>query len=57
MRFSNIWRNQLLIWQKETFENLEIEGGSQGVKSFLENQFELRLGKFTCSKKKAVFIT
>jgi len=41
---------------KETFENLEIEGGSQEVKSFLENQFELRLENLLVAKK-AAFIT
>ena len=27
----------------DAFDNLEIEGGIQGVKSFLENQFDIRL--------------
>ena len=39
---------------KETFENLEIEGGSQEVKSFLENQFELRLENLLVAKKSSI---
>ena len=39
---------------KETLENLEIEGGSQEVKSFLENQFELRLENLLVAKKSSI---
>jgi len=39
---------------KETFENLEIERGSQEVKSFLENQFELRLENLLVAKKSSI---
>jgi len=39
---------------KETFENLEIEGGPQEVKSFLENQFELRLENLLVAKKSSI---
>ena len=28
---------------EESFENLELEGGFQGVESFLDNQFDIRL--------------
>ena len=35
---------------KEAFENLEIEGGFQGVESFLQNQFDIRLENLLVSK-------
>ena len=36
----------------DAFDNLEIEGGIQGVKSFLENQFDIRLENLLITKKK-----
>ena len=39
---------------KETFENLEIQGGSEGTKDFLENQFELRLENLLVAKKSSI---
>lgn len=39
---------------KETFENLEIEGGFEGVKGFLENQFESRLENLLVAKESSI---
>lgn len=39
---------------KETFENLEIEGGFEGAKDFLENQFELRLENLLVAKESSI---
>jgi hypothetical protein len=36
------------------FDNLEIEGGIQGVKSFLENQFDIRLENLLVAKKSSI---
>ena len=36
----------------DAFDNLEIEGGIQGVKNFLENQFDIRLENLLIAKKK-----
>ena len=38
----------------DAFDNLEIEGGVQGVKSFLENQFDIRLENLLVSKKSSI---
>ena len=38
----------------DAFDNLEIEGGSQGVKSFLENQFDIRLENLLVAKKSSI---
>ena len=38
----------------EAFNNLEIEGGVQGVKNFLENQFDIRLENLLISKKSSI---
>ena len=38
----------------DAFDNLEIEGGIQGVKSFLENQFDIRLENLLISKKSSI---
>ena len=38
----------------DAFDNLEIEGGIQGVKSFLENQFDIRLENFLVAKKSSI---
>jgi hypothetical protein len=35
---------------KDTFENLEIEGGFEGTINFLENQFEIRLENLLAAK-------
>ena len=39
---------------KESFENLEIEGGFDGIMSFLENQFEIRLENLLNSKESSI---
>ena len=36
---------------KESFENLELEGGFQGVQNFLDNQFDIRLENLLVAKK------
>ena len=38
----------------DAFDNLEIKGGIQGVKSFLENQFDIRLENLLVSKKSSI---
>ena len=38
----------------DAFDNLEIEGGIQGVKSFLENQFDIRLENLLVGKKSSI---
>ena len=38
----------------DAFDNLEIEGGIQGVKSFLENQFDIRLENLLVEKKSSI---
>ena len=38
----------------DAFYNLEIEGGTQGVKSFLENQFDIRLENLLVAKKSSI---
>ena len=38
----------------DAFENLEIEGGIQGVKNFLENQFDIRLENLLIAKKSSI---
>tara|TARA_B110000438_G_scaffold86269_1_gene85715 strand:+ start:118 stop:393 length:276 start_codon:yes stop_codon:yes gene_type:complete len=38
----------------DAFDNLEIEGGIQGVKSFLENQFDVRLENLLITKKSSI---
>ena len=40
----------------DAFDNLEIEGGIQGVKNFLENQFDIRLENLLIAKKVASII-
>lgn len=39
---------------KDAFENLEIEGGFQGVENFLQNQFDLRLENLLASKNSSI---
>ena len=38
----------------DAFDNLEIEGGIQGVKNFLENQFDIRLENLLIAKKSSM---
>ena len=38
----------------DAFDNLEIEGGIQGVKNFLENQFDIRLENLLIAKKSSI---
>jgi len=38
----------------DAFDNLEIEGGIQGVKNFLENQFDIRLENLLVAKKSSI---
>ena len=38
----------------DAFDNLEIEGGIQGVKNFLENQFDIRLENLLIEKKSSI---
>ena len=39
---------------KEAFENLEIEGGFQGVESFLQSQFDVRLENLLAGKRSSI---
>ena len=39
---------------KEAFENLEIEGGFQGIEEFLQSQFEIRLENLLVAKKSSI---
>jgi len=39
---------------KDTFDNLEIEGGYQGVENFLQNQFDIRLENLLASKNSSI---
>jgi hypothetical protein len=39
---------------KDTFENLEIDGGLTGVENFLKNQFDLRLENLLVAKKSSI---
>ena len=39
---------------KDTFDNLEIEGGYQGVENFLQNQFDIRLENLLSSKNSSI---
>ena len=36
---------------KEAFENMELEGGFQGVEDFLQNQYDIRLENLLSEKK------
>ncbi len=38
----------------EAFENLEIEEGLQGIESFLQNQFDIRLENMLVAKKSSI---
>ncbi len=39
---------------KESFENIEIEGGFDGIMNFLENQFEVRLENLLVAKDSSI---
>ncbi len=39
---------------KEAFENLELEGGFQGVENFLKNQYDIRLENLLSAKKSSI---
>ena len=39
---------------KDAFDNLEIEGGVQGVENFLQNQFDIRLENLLSSKNSSI---
>jgi len=39
---------------KDAFDNLEIEGGYQGVENFLQNQFDIRLENLLASKNNSI---
>ena len=39
---------------KDAFDNLEIEGGFQGVDGFLQNQFDIRLENLLASKNSSI---
>lgn len=39
---------------KDAFDNLEIEGGYQGVEKFLQNQFDIRLENLLASKNSSI---
>ena len=39
---------------KDTFDNLEFEGGLQGAENFLQNQFDIRLENLLVSKNSSI---
>ena len=39
---------------KDAFENLEIEGGFEGIENFLQNQYDLRLENLLLAKNSSV---
>jgi|SaaInlStandDraft_6_1057023.scaffolds.fasta_scaffold235627_2 hypothetical protein len=39
---------------KEAFENLELEGGFQGVNDFLQSQYDIRLENLLSAKKSSI---
>ncbi len=39
---------------KEAFENLELEGGFQGVEDFLQNHYDIRLENLLSAKKSSI---
>ena len=43
--------NNLVV---EGIDNLEIEGGIEGIKNFLENQFDIRLENLLISKNSSI---
>ena len=38
----------------DAFDNLELEEGSQGVRNFLENQYDIRLENLLIAKKSSI---
>ncbi len=38
----------------DAFDNLELEGGPQGVKNFLENQYDIRLENLLIAKNSSI---
>ncbi len=39
---------------KEAIENIELEGGFQGVREFLQNQYDIRLENLLSAKKSSI---
>jgi len=39
---------------KDAFENLELEGGIQGVQNFLESQYDIRLENLLVAKNSSI---
>ena len=39
---------------KEAFDNLELEGGFQGAKEFLQSQYDIRLENLLSAKKSSI---
>lgn len=39
---------------KDSFENLEMEGGFEGVENFLQNQFDVRLENILVAKNSSI---
>ena len=39
---------------RDAFESLEIEGGFEGIKKFLQNQYDLRLENLLLAKKSSI---
>ncbi len=39
---------------KEAIENIELEGGFQGVKNFLQSQYDIRLENLLSAKKSSI---
>ena len=39
---------------KEAIENIELEGGFQGVKEFLQSQYDIRLENLLSAKKSSI---
>ena len=39
---------------KDAFENLEIDGGFEGIENFLQNQYDLRLENLLLAKNSSV---
>ena len=44
----------ILNLAKDAFENLELVGGFEGVKEFLQNQFDVRLENLLVAKKSSI---
>jgi len=46
--------NSMNSLAKDAFENLELEGEFQGIKEFLQNQFEIRLENLLIGKRSSI---